>query len=82
MRTLRGAVYLHFNGKQQKLVGGGTRYYSKTMDGGEVAPKWGAYNLYGIGTEISLSLADMRIGTDLGSVVPKVTKSGKPAFRK
>jgi hypothetical protein len=41
------------------------------MDGLEVAPKWGAYNKNVIGTEISVDLADLRIGTDLESVMPK-----------
>jgi hypothetical protein len=66
-----GYVEIYFNGEQQKLLTGGTRDYCKTMDGLEVAPKWGAYNKNAIGTEISVDLADLRIGTDLGSVMPK-----------
>ncbi len=66
-----GYVEIYFNGEQQKLTTGGTRDYCKTMDGLEVAPKWGAYNKNAIGTEITVDLADLRIGTALESVMPK-----------
>ncbi len=39
------------------------------MDGLEVAPKWGAYNRHAIGTPITVDLADLRVGTDLASVL-------------
>ncbi len=66
-----GYVGIYFNGEKQKLSTGGTRDYCKTMDGLEVAPKWGAYNKNAIGTDITVDLADLRIGTDLESVMPK-----------
>jgi len=66
-----GYVELYFNGDKQRLLTGGTRDFCKTMDGLEVAPKWGAYNSGAIGTEITVNLADLRIGTDLESVMPK-----------
>ena len=66
-----GCVEIYFNGEPQKLLTGGTRDYCKTMDGLEVAPKWGAYKKNAIGTEITVDLADLRIGTDLESVMPK-----------
>ena len=66
-----GYVEIYFNGEPQKLLTGGARDYCKTMDGLEVAPKWGAYNKNAIGTEIIVDLADLRIGTDLESVMPK-----------
>jgi hypothetical protein len=71
-----GYVELYFNGKQQTLLTGGTRDYCKTMDGLEVAPKWGAYNKNALGTEITVDLADLRIGTDLESVMPKPVAVG------
>ncbi len=67
----KGFVEFYLNGRKQTLTGGKSRFFAKTMDGDEVAPKWGAYNRYCIGTEITVSLADMRIGTDLESVMPK-----------
>ncbi len=66
-----GYLELTFNGELQTLSTGGTRVYHKTMDGLEVAPKWGAYNKNVIGTEIIVDLADLRIGTDLESVQPR-----------
>ena len=65
-----GYIELYFNGKLQTLSTGGTRAYHKTMDGHEVAPKWGCYNRAAIGTEVTVDLADLRIGTDLESVMP------------
>lgn len=64
-----GYVEIYFNGKPQMLRSGGTRHYHKTMDGLEVAPKWGAYGGGAIGTEITVDLADLRVGTDLASVL-------------
>jgi hypothetical protein len=66
-----GYVELYFNGIQQSFVTGTKRVYHKTMDGLEVAPKWGCYNKASIGTEITVNLADLRIGTSLQSVMPK-----------
>jgi len=70
-----GYVEIYFNGHQQTLLTGGTRSYHKTMDGLEVAPKWGVYNRSAIGTDITVDLADLRIGTDLDSVLPKPVSS-------
>jgi Polysaccharide lyase len=76
-----GYLEIYFNGKHQTLLTGGTREYLKTMDGLEVAPKWGVYNRFAIGAEINVSLADLRIGTDFNSVAPKplptVTQTSK-----
>ncbi len=66
-----GYVELYFNGEQQRFVTGETRIYHKTMDGLEVAPKWGCYNMASIGTEVIVDLADLKIGTSLESVMPK-----------
>ena len=66
-----GYVEVYFNGVLQPLLTGGTRAYEKTMDGLEVAPKWGAYNSASVGTDITVELADLRIGTDLASVMPR-----------
>ena len=66
-----GFIELYFNGEHQPLLTGGTRLYHKTMDGLEVAPKWGAYGGGAIGTEITVDLADLRIGTDLASILPR-----------
>ncbi len=74
-----GYVELHFNGDLQQLLTGATRDYHKTMDGWEVAPKWGAYNRNAIGTDIIVSLADLRIGTSLESVMPKPVIATAPA---
>ena len=71
-----GYVEIYFNGQHQTLLTGGTRDYFKTMDGMEVAPKWGAYNKNAIGAEIIVDLADLRIGTDLESVAPKPVNTG------
>ncbi len=65
-----GFVEIHLNGKHQKLLNGSTRIYGKTMDGLEVAPKWGAYGGGSVGTDITVNLADLRIGTDFASVTP------------
>ncbi|MFC1761775.1 heparin lyase I family protein [Planctomycetota bacterium] len=65
-----GYLEFYFNGEKQTLLTGGTRVYHNTMDGWEVAPKWGAYNRHVIGTEITVDLADLRIGTDLKAVMP------------
>jgi hypothetical protein len=65
-----GYIEIYFNGEPQRLLTGGTRFHHKTMDGLEVAPKWGAYGGGAIGTEITVDLADLRIGTDLASVRP------------
>jgi len=77
-----GYVEIYFDGAKQTLLTGGTRDYCKTMDGLEVAPKWGAYNANTIGTDITVDLADLRIGTDLESVRPKPVASGrgKPTY--
>lgn len=69
-----GYVELYFNGKHQSLLTGGTRVYHKTMDGLEVAPKWGCYNKACIGTEITVDLAHMRVAYDLASAMPKPVK--------
>ena len=37
----------------------------------EIGTKWGAYGKNAIGTDITVDLADLRIGTDLASVLPK-----------
>jgi len=66
-----GYIEIYFDGEKQELITGDTRVYHKTMDGLEVAPKWGAYNKNTVGTEITVNLADMRIGRDLESVMPK-----------
>ncbi len=66
-----GFVEIYLNGEHQKLLTGGTRVYGKTMDGLEVAPKWGAYGGGSVGTDITVNLADLRIGTDLVSVMPQ-----------
>jgi hypothetical protein len=76
-----GYVEIYFNGQLQTLRNGGTRAYEKTMDGLEVAPKWGAYGGGAIGTDITVNLADLRIGTDLASVRPgsiAVSRSSHP----
>lgn len=77
-----GYLEIYCNGKHQTLLTGGTRNYLKTMDGMEVAPKWGAYNRNAIGAEIIVNLADLRIGTDFNSVSPKtqpkVMQKSKP----
>jgi hypothetical protein len=65
-----GYVELYFNGIQQTFVTGTNRIYHKTMDGLEVAPKWGCYNKASIGTEVTVNLADLRIGSSLQSVMP------------
>ncbi|MEO7413880.1 MAG: heparin lyase I family protein [Opitutaceae bacterium] len=65
-----GFVEIYCNGEHQTLLTGGTRVYGKTMDGLEVAPKWGAYGGGAIGTDITVDLAGLRIGTDLASVAP------------
>lgn len=65
-----GYIEIYFNGEKQTLLTGGTRLYHKTMDGLEVAPKWGAYGGGVIGTEVTVDLADLRVGTDLASVLP------------
>jgi hypothetical protein len=65
-----GFVEIYLNGEHQKLLNGTTRVYGKTMDGLEVAPKWGAYGGGSVGTDITVNLADLRIGTDLASVTP------------
>ena len=77
-----GYVEIYFNGEHQTLLTGRTRDHCKTMDGLEVAPKWGAYNKNAIGTEIIVDLADLRIGTDLESVMPKRAdaRSNQPAL--
>ena len=75
----KGYVELYLNGQKQKFSTGATRDYCKTMDGMEVAPKWGAYGRNVIGTEITVDLADLRIGTDLKSVMPKAP-SGRPSL--
>lgn len=67
----KGYVEIYFNGKLQTLESGGTRVHGKTMDGLEVAPKWGVYGGGAIGMEITVDLADLRIGTDLESVQPE-----------
>ncbi len=66
-----GYIEFYFNGDKQELLTGGTRVYHNTMDAFEVSPKWGAYNKNAIGTEITVDIADLRIGTDLESVMPK-----------
>ena len=73
-----GYIELYFNGEKQELLTGGTRVYHKTMGGWEIAPKWGVYNRHVIGTEITVDLADMRIGTDLESVMPKTIITTNP----
>lgn len=65
-----GYVELYFNGEQQIFFTGNKREYHKTMDGLEVAPKWGCYNRASIGTEVTVYLADLKIGTTLESVMP------------
>lgn len=67
-----GFIEIHFNGELQPLLSGGTRFYHKTMDGLEVAPKWGAYGGGAIGTEITVDLADLRVGTSLASVLAPI----------
>ncbi len=66
-----GCVEIWLDGEKQKLATGGTRFFGKTMDGSEVAPKWGAYNRNAVGTEIDVCLADLRIATDLKSAMPE-----------
>ena len=73
-----GYIELYFNGEKQELLGGGTRVYHNTMGGWEIAPKWGAYNKNAIGTEITVDIADMRIGSDLESVFPEPAPAGIP----
>jgi hypothetical protein len=38
-----GWVEYWYNGQQQTLKTGGTRYYGLTLDGGHTEPKWGLY---------------------------------------
>jgi hypothetical protein len=42
-RGSNGWVEYWYNGKQQTLKTGGTRYYGLTLDGGHTEPKWGLY---------------------------------------
>ena len=74
----KGYVEIYFNGKLQKLSTGGTRVYHKKMDGLEVATKWGCYNNARNGTEVTVKLADLRIGTTLESVMPKSRSNAQP----
>lgn len=75
-----GFVEICYNGEQQTLRTGGTRYYHKTMVGLEVAPKWVAYGGGAIGTEITVDLAGLRIGTDFASVTknPRIPQNANP----
>jgi hypothetical protein len=68
-----GYVEIYFNGELQTMLTGGTRAYERIMDGLEVAPKWGSYGGGSVGTEVTVDLADLRIGTDLASVMPRST---------
>lgn len=59
-----GWIEFYFNNEKQELKTGGERVAHKTMDGDEVAPKWGVYNRFCIGHECTVDLADMAIARD------------------
>ena len=44
----------------------------RTMDGGEVAPKWGVYNTASIATDFTVDLRDLCISETLAPVQAKL----------
>jgi hypothetical protein len=62
-----GYIEFWFDGVQQSLTGGQTRYYARTYDSGNHnCPKWGIYG--GQGTEMTNYIDDLKVGTDYASV--------------
>ena len=47
---------------------GEKRVAHKTMDGSEVAPKWGIYNKEGVGHDMHVDLRDLCLGRSLAAV--------------
>ncbi len=66
-----GYLEFYFDGEQQTFSNGNTRVYHKTMDGTEVAPKWGVYGGSVSSTEITVDLHDLLVGTTLQSATPR-----------
>ena len=63
-----GWIEFYFNNEKQELRTGGDRVAHRTMDGSEVAPKWGVYNDNCIGHECNVYLTDMVIATRYGAL--------------
>jgi hypothetical protein len=67
-----GYIEFWYNGEQQMLKGGTTRYYCQTLDGGFIDPKWGIYGTNGSPKPQSASfITSMRIATDYVSAAPE-----------
>jgi hypothetical protein len=62
-----GWVELYFNGAQQTLAGGTTRYTGRTWDSAN-EPKWGAYDSDDGSTEIVNRIDSLRMGTSYADV--------------
>jgi Polysaccharide lyase len=69
-----GFIELYFNGELQELDAGGKRSAHRTLDGNEVAPKWGVYNRNGVGHDMSVDLSHMCAGRTAEAVLAEVPR--------
>jgi hypothetical protein len=66
-----GFIEFWYNGEQQTLSNGRTRYPARTLDDGENDPKWGVYGA--TGTTMTLYVHALRIASDYASAAPERT---------
>jgi len=67
-QTTGGYIELWWDGAQQTLTGGATRYYCRTFDCDHVCPKWGVYGA--LDTAVTNYVDALKVGTSLADAAP------------
>jgi len=65
----KGFIELWWNGTQQKLLPGSTRFVCRTLDASYCDPKWGVYG--GDGGDVTNHVAALIIATTYAEAAPK-----------